>query len=199
MRMPFAKEGASSVSISNVTLSGAGLSIGGVSSGLILNAGSSATLNVTFAPSAAGTLNGSVNVTSNATNPRVTISLPSTAVQPTSHSATLDLTPNSSNVTGYNVYRSSKSNGPYTRLNSPLVTSTTYVDSTVVASQTYYYVAPSVDSAGDETLYSNQVSATIPTLLKSHAPMALCPCGAINTNSCDVGFPISFRLACTLM
>ena len=163
MRMPFAQEGASSVFISNVTLSGAGLSIGGVSSGLILNAGSSATLNVTFAPSAAGTLNGSVTVTSNATNPTATISLPGTAVQPTSHSATLDLTPNSANVTGYNVYRSSKSNGPYTRLNSPPVTSTTYLDSTVVANQTYYYVAPSVDSAGDETLYSNQVSATIPT------------------------------------
>jgi hypothetical protein len=156
-------KGALSVSISNVTLSGAGLSSGGVSSGLILSAGSSATLNVTFAPSAAGTLNGSVTVTSNATNPTVTISLTGTAVQPTSHSATLDLTPNSSNVTGYNVYRSSKSNGPYTRLNSPLVTSTTYVNSTVVASQTYYYVATSVDSAGDETLYSNQVSATIPT------------------------------------
>jgi len=156
-------KGASSVSISNVTLSGAGLNIGGVSSGLMIAAGNSAVLNVTFAPSASGTLNGSVIVTSNATNPTVTISLTGTAVQPGSHSATLTLTPNSSNVTGYNVYRSSISNGPYTRLNSPLVTSTTYVDSTVIANQTYYYVATSVDSAGDETLYSNQVSATIPT------------------------------------
>jgi len=156
-------KGASSVSISNVTLSGAGLSIGGVSSGLMLAAGSSAVLNVTFAPSASGTLNGSVTVTSNATNPTVTISLTGTAVQSLSHSATLSLTSNSSNVTGYNVYRSSISDGPYTRLNSPLVTSTTYVDSTVIANQTYYYVATSVDSAGDETLYSNQVSATIPT------------------------------------
>jgi len=156
-------KGTSSVSISNVTLSGAGLSTGGLSSGLMIAAGSSAVLNVTFAPSASGNLNGSVAVTSNATNPTVTISLSGTAVQPVSHSATLTLTPNSSTVAGYNVYRSPKSNGPYTRLNSPLVTSTTYVDSTVVASQTYYYVATSVDSAGDETLYSNQVSATIPT------------------------------------
>jgi fibronectin type 3 domain-containing protein len=93
----------------------------------------------------------------------VTISLTGTAVQPTSHSATLTMTPNSSNVAGYNVYRSSVLNGPYTKLNSPLVTSTTYVDTTVLANQTYYYVATSVDSAGDETLYSNQVSATIPT------------------------------------
>jgi hypothetical protein len=155
--------GGTSISISNVTLSGAGLSIGGVSSGLILAAGSSATLNVNFAPSAAGTLNGSVTVTSNASNSTVTISLSGTAVQPVSHSATLTLAPNSPNVAGYNVYRSSISNGPYTKLNSPLVTSTTYIDSTVVANQTYYYVATSVDSAGDESAYSNQVSATIPT------------------------------------
>lgn len=155
--------GSSSVSISNVTLSGAGLSIGGVSSGLILAAGSSATLNVTFAPSASGILNGSVTVTSNATNSTVTISLLGTGVQAVSHSATLTLAPNSSNVAGYNVYRSSISNGPYTKLDSPAFTSTTYVDSTVVANQTYYYVATSVDSTGSETAYSNQVSATIPT------------------------------------
>ena len=156
-------KGASGVSISNVTLSGAGLSLGGVSSGLILSAGSTATLNVTFAPSAAGTLNGSVTVASNATNPTVTISLTGTAVQPVSHSVTLDLTPNSSNVAGYNVYRSSVSNGPYTKLNSPLLTSTTYTDTTVLANQTYFYVGTSVDSNGNETAYSNQVPATIPT------------------------------------
>jgi hypothetical protein len=155
--------GGLSVSISNVTLSGAGLSIGGVSSGLILAAGSSATLNVTYAPSGSGILNGSVIVTSNATNLMVTISLSGTAVQPVSHSATLNLTPNSSTVTGYNIYRSSISNGPFTKLNSPLVNSTAYVDSSVLANQTYYYVATSVDSAGNETAYSNQVSATIPT------------------------------------
>ena len=92
----------------------------------------------------------------------MTISLSGTAVQPVSHSVTLNLTPNSSNVAGYNVYRSSVSNGPYTKLNSPLVTSTTYTDSTVLANQTYFYVGTSVDSAGNETAYSNQVSATIP-------------------------------------
>jgi fibronectin type 3 domain-containing protein len=120
-------------------------------------------LNVTFAPSAPGTLNGSVTLTSNATNPEVTISLLGTAVQPVSHSVTVDLTPNASNVSGYNVYRSSMSNGPYTKLNSPLVTSTTFTDSTVLANQTYFYVGTSVDSSGNETVYSGQVSATIPT------------------------------------
>jgi hypothetical protein len=154
--------GSTSVSISNVTLSGAGLSIGGVSSGMILAAGNSATLKVTFAPAAAGTLNGGVTVSSNATNSTVTIALSGTAEQPASHSVTLNLAPNSSNVAGFNVYRSSVSNGPYTKLNSPLVTSATYMDSTVLANQTYFYVATSVDSAGNETAYSNQVSVMIP-------------------------------------
>ena len=156
-------KGTSSVSISNVTLSGAGLSATGIPSGLTLAAGGSATLSVAFAPAAAGILNGSVTITSNATNSTLTIALSGTAVQPSPHSATLTMTPNSSSVAGYNVYRASVSGGPYTKLNSPLVTSTTYPDSTVLASQTYYYVATSVDSSGNETAYSNEVSATIPT------------------------------------
>jgi fibronectin type 3 domain-containing protein len=91
-----------------------------------------------------------------------TISLSGDAVQPVSHSVTLSFAPNSSNVTGYNIYRSSMSSGPYTRLNSPLITSTKYTDTAVLASETYFYVGTSVDSAGNETVDSNQVSATIP-------------------------------------
>lgn len=154
--------GSTSISVSNVAISGAGVSTGGVSSGLTLAAGNFTVLNVTFAPSAAGALNGSVTVASNATDPMTTISLSGDAVQPVSHSVTLSFTPNSSNVTGYNIYRSSMSSGPYTKLNSPLITSTTYADTTVVANQTYFYVGTSVDSTGDETADSNQVSATIP-------------------------------------
>ena len=159
----FTNTGGASVSISNVSLSGAGISASGVSSGLILSAGNSAVLDVTFSPSAAGTLNGSVTVTSNAGDPTVTIALAGAAIQSAPHSVTLSLTPDSSSVTGYNVYRSSTSGGPYTKLNSPLLTSTTYTDATVAASQTYFYVGTSVDSSGSETAYSNQVSATIPS------------------------------------
>jgi hypothetical protein len=155
--------GSSSVSISSVSLSGAGVSISGVSSGLILAAGNSAALNVTFGPSASGNLNGSVTITSTATNPTVMISLLGRAVQPVSHSVTLFWTPSSASVAGYNIYRSSVSGGPYTRLNSSLGASMTYLDSTVLASQTYYYVATSVDSTNDESVYSNEVSFTIPT------------------------------------
>lgn len=158
----FTNTSGSNISISNVSLSGAGVSTVGVSSGLILSAGNSAVLHVSFAPSSAGTLNGSVTVTSSAADPTLTIALTGAAIQSASHSVTLSLAPDSSNVTGYNVYRSSTSGGPYTKLNSPLLASNTYTDSSVVASQTYFYVGTSVDSAGNETTYSKQVSATIP-------------------------------------
>jgi len=68
----------------------------------------------------------------------------------------------SSNVAGYYVYRGSTSGGPYTRLSS-LLSSDSYVDGTVTAGQTYFYVTTAADSSGDESAYSNQVEAAIPS------------------------------------
>ncbi len=68
----------------------------------------------------------------------------------------------SSNVAGYYVYRGSKSGGPYTKLSS-LLSGTSYVDGTVGAGQIYYYATTAADPSGDESAYSNQVQATIPT------------------------------------
>ena len=67
-------------------------------------------------------------------------------------------------VVGYNVYRGTTNNGPYTlKVNSSLVPGITFTDTNVQSSQTYYYVVTAVDSNGVETVYSNQASATIPT------------------------------------
>ncbi len=52
--------------------------------------------------------------------------------------------------------------GPYALLDS-LVTATQYVDSTVAAGQTYYYVVTAVASGSVQSSNSNEVSATIPT------------------------------------
>jgi fibronectin type 3 domain-containing protein len=61
------------------------------------------------------------------------------------------------------VYRSQVSGGPYSKLDSALITSSSYTDSTVQAGQTYYFVVTSVTSAGVESADSTQVSATVPT------------------------------------
>src|SRR5258706_8988215 len=68
------------ITISNVSISGPGFNVSGVPSGLILATGKTATLNVTFAPTASGSVTGSVIVTSNAINSTVTISLSGSGV-----------------------------------------------------------------------------------------------------------------------
>lgn len=78
------------------------------------------------------------------------------------HSVALTWTASTSTVTGYNVYRSTVSGSGYTKLNSSLVASLSYSDTNVQTGTTYFYVATAVDSGGDESANSNQVSAAIP-------------------------------------
>jgi fibronectin type 3 domain-containing protein len=68
-----------------------------------------------------------------------------------------------SGVVGYNVYRGSVSGGPYSKINSALEAGTAYTDNAVTVGQTYYYVTTAVDGSGNESGYSNQVKAVIPT------------------------------------
>jgi len=75
---------------------------------------------------------------------------------------TLSWTASTSTVSGYNVYRSTTSGSGYARINSGVVGSVTYSDTTVQNGSTYYYVTTAVDSSGDESSYSNQATAVIP-------------------------------------
>ena len=79
-----------------------------------------------------------------------------------SYSVGLNWTASVSTVSGYNVYRGTTNGGPYTKLNSSLITSLSYSDSTVTSGSTYYYVSTSVNSSGVESNYSNQATAIIP-------------------------------------
>jgi len=84
------------------------------------------------------------------------------ATQETSRSVALSWIASSSVVSGYNVYRGTVDGGPYTKINPTLVTTLSYADAAVTSGNIYYYVCTSVDSAGLESIYSNQVSAQIP-------------------------------------
>lgn len=67
------------------------------------------------------------------------------------------------NIAGYNVYRGTISGGPYTKVNSSLITTgTSFTDTSIQAGQTYYYVVTTVDTSGNESGYSSPVTATIP-------------------------------------
>lgn len=154
--------GNSSVKISQITPSGAGFSICSMGLPLTLATGQSAACSVTFAPSAVGSASGSITVTSNATNSPLVVALSGTGTAPVSYSVALSWTPSSSSYEGFNVYRSTVSGGPYTKLDSSLIPTASYTDSNVTAGQTYYYVATEVDDTGTESAYSSQISAAIP-------------------------------------
>jgi Abnormal spindle-like microcephaly-assoc'd, ASPM-SPD-2-Hydin len=131
--------GGSNATISGVTVTGAGFIVNGISTGLILNPGASVTMNVIFAPGTPGAVNGSVVITSNASNTPLSVFFSGTGVA-VPHSAALSWTASTSVVTGYNIYRGAISGGPYTKLNSSPNAGITYTDTSVVSGQTYYYV-----------------------------------------------------------
>ena len=49
------------------------------------------------------------------------------------------------------------------KMNSSVITTLTFTDTTVQGGQIYYYVATSVNSSNVESSYSNELSAQIPT------------------------------------
>jgi phage tail tube protein FII len=67
----------------------------------------------------------------------------------------------SSDVIGYNVYRS-LDGATWKRINPSLAASTLYSDSTVANSTTYYYAATAVDSSGHESTKTARVKAVVP-------------------------------------
>lgn len=80
------------------------------------------------------------------------------------HSVSLSWTAStSSNVAGYNIYRSASSSGPFTKLNTSVVTATSFIDTTALAGQTYYYEASTVDTLNNESPLTSPVSVTVPT------------------------------------
>ncbi|MGA7624443.1 MAG: choice-of-anchor D domain-containing protein [Candidatus Acidiferrales bacterium] len=154
--------GDANVTISSMTSSAAGVSASGLSSGEVLTPNQSATVTVDFNPPTAGEVTGSVSIASDATNSPTIIAVSGTGVAVT-HSVTLSWSPSVSPVSGYDVYRGTTSGGPYsTKLNSSLVTTTQFTDSTVVSGQTYYYVVTAVNSSNVESTDSNQTEAVIP-------------------------------------
>ena len=106
---------------------------------------------------------GAVIVTAQSvSNPTSSASASVSVNPPVSHSVSLSWTASSSSVVGYNVYRSGQSSGPFVKLNSSPDTATVYIDSAVVAGQTYYYVTTAVNSSGVESSYSNVAKAIVP-------------------------------------
>jgi len=157
-----ANTGSSNVNVAQITVSGGGFSTTGTLPSSTLTAGQTVPLSIAFSPTSASTFTGTVSIDSNAANSPATISLAGTGIQAT-HWATLNwVASNSPQVTGYNAYRATQSGGSYTKINTSLVTATTYTDYGVQSGQTYYYVVTAVNSSNLESVNSTQASTTIP-------------------------------------
>jgi hypothetical protein len=78
------------------------------------------------------------------------------------HSVALSWSASPSAVAFYKVYRGTVSGGPYSVLTTN-VKATTYKDSTVQSGGIYYYVTSAVDTAGTESIFSNELQSVIPS------------------------------------
>jgi hypothetical protein len=153
--------GASALTITQVTASGAGFSVSGGSS-VLLAPDQAVNVTVAFDPAGVGPATGSLLVTSNVAPVRIGLS--GTGVSaPAQHSVSLSWNPSTSAVAGYFVYRGDGSNGTLSKLITSVISTTNFTDSTVVSGQAYNYAVTSVDSNNVESTYSNQTSVTIPS------------------------------------
>jgi hypothetical protein len=156
--------GTAPVTINAASLSGTGFTMSGASFPMTLQAGQTATLQVTFDPTAAGAASGAITLTTNCSMGPMAVSLSGTG-QASSYEVEMSWeAPESSAdpVAGYNIYRTVSGSSTYQLLNSSVDSPTTYVDTTVASGTGYNYYVTSVDAEGNESAPSNIYSVTIP-------------------------------------
>ncbi len=146
------------VTVSSATSSSSQFALQGVSFPLMISAGQSVPVNVAFTPQSSGTASGTLSFSSNAPNSPATGSLAGTGVMPY---VDLSWSP-AEDAVGYNVYRCVAASCSYSKVNSSLDADTAFTDNTVTPSQTYSYVATSVNSGGQESGYSSAVEVAVP-------------------------------------
>ena len=152
--------------VAAATVQGSGFSIAGATFPLTLAIGQPVLIDVTFDPTSAGAATGQLIIVSTAlTGGTATVSLSGSGEVSEVDEVNLSWdAPESSPdpVAGYNIYRAPGGSASYAQLNPAVVTETTYVDTTVQASQTYDYIVESVDALGVASAPSNMASVTIP-------------------------------------
>lgn len=81
------------------------------------------------------------------------------------HKVTLTWSASASrDVISYNIYVSHTSGGPYTLLSSVSATAShSFVDTAVISGETYFFVVTAVNYLGEESSYSDQAIAVVPS------------------------------------
>jgi len=148
-----------SVTVTSAASSNGQFSISGISLPVTIPAGQSVSFGVVFTPSSAGTDAANLSFASSASTTKTVEALSATATMPY---ISLSWSPSTSAVSGYNIYRSTSSSGPFARLNTALDATTSFVDNSVGAGATYFYATTAVNSSGEESSYSNLAEVNVP-------------------------------------
>ena len=159
-----------SVTLKN-TLAGSAFSTTGLAKGISLSPDQQVEFQVWFHPTVAGNSSSTITVGTSSLPASVRLGVAGSATNSTvtspgsvsSHAVTLDWDPSTSSVTGYYIYRSESSNGPFQRVTNSVIGSLNYRDVTVQSGGHYYYVVTAVEADGSESTYSNEVNAVIPS------------------------------------
>jgi hypothetical protein len=151
------------VTVSSATISNEEFRLGGLSLPFTIPAGHSVPFTITFVPKDKMSSSATLSFASDAKNSPTEQAVTVRRVDPVQHRVLLSWKASTSkHIVGYNVYRGSRSGGPYRKINGSLDPSTKYTDLHVVAGYKYYYVATAVNLKGRESKHSKQVEAVIP-------------------------------------
>jgi hypothetical protein len=152
--------GGSSVSVSNVQISGSGFSLSGIGSSFTLAAGQSTTFNVRFAPTTSGAASGSVTIASNASNPALTVALSGTG---TVAVGTLSVSPATLNLGSVTVGSSNSLSGQLTAsgANVTVTAATTNNSSFTVSGLTLPVTIAAGQSVSYTITFSPQTAGTV--------------------------------------
>jgi hypothetical protein len=78
------------------------------------------------------------------------------------HTATLSWTASVTPNVTYNIYRATTTGGPYTKIGSVGVGVVSYIDSSALAGEKYFYVIRAMDNTNAESANSSEVQAVVP-------------------------------------
>jgi hypothetical protein len=150
--------GGSALTISQLSPSGTGFSFSGINPPVTLSAGQSFTFNVSFTPAASGSAAGSLAITSNGSNPNLTIALSATGVAP----GLLTVNPGSINFGNVNVGSSLAQTGTLTASTGSVTVSSASITSSefTLSGISLPLTIPAGSSASFTVTFAPQASGT---------------------------------------
>ena len=155
--------GGANVTVSSATISGKDFQLSGPSPPFTIPAGHSVPFTITFVPQNSRSSSAILSFGSDAKNSPTEQEATVRVVDAVQHKVQLSWKASTSkHILGYNVYRGTRSGGPYKKINAVLDPNTRFTDLKVAARQKYYYVATAVNSRKKESAHSKQIHVVIP-------------------------------------